>query len=96
MNQRSPKIDGYVQSVIERYSKEFGIDIDPVNPTREQRLRLALEIDKRDKVNNSWYAMEIMVCRRIDSSEMQYAFLITQYLMFPQDARKFYDGFPEP
>lgn len=89
------RVDGYVSSLIKHYSKEFGIDIDPQNPTREQRLNLALALDKKGDHSSRWSAMEIMVGRRIDSTERRYAFLLMQYQMIPQDARKFYEGFSE-
>ena len=83
-------VDGYVQSLIKTYSKELDIDVDPNN--REQRLQMALELDKRGK---EWEAMELMVGRRIDSRESPYAFLIMQKKLFPQDTETFYKGFPE-
>ncbi len=83
-------VDGYVQSLIKAYSKELNMKVNPDN--REERLQMALELDRRGK---DWEAMELMVGRRIDSSETQYAFLITQKKMFPQDSETFYRGFPD-
>lgn len=92
-NKQTPELDGYVQSLIRHYSKEFNLNIDPSNPTREQLLDLALKLDEKGDHASIWYAMEIMVGRRIDSSERDYASKIVQYKMFPWDARKFYEGF---
>lgn len=83
-------VDGYVQSLIKAYSKELNMKVDPNN--REQKLQMALELDRKGK---DWEAMELMVGRRIDSSEDQYAFLIMQKKMFPQDSETFYRGFPD-
>lgn len=83
-------VDGYVQSLIEAYSKELNMKVSPDN--REQRLQMALELDRRGK---DWEAMELMVGRRIDSRETTYAFLIMQKKMCPQDSETFYRGFPE-
>ena len=83
-------VDGYVQSLIKTYSKELNMKVNPDN--REERLQMALELDKRGK---DWEAMELMVGRRIGSSEGQYAFLIMQKKMFPQNSETFYRGFPD-
>ena len=83
-------VDGYVQSLIKAYSKELNMKVNPND--REQRLKMALELDRRGK---DWEAMELMVGRRIDSREATYAFLIVQKKLSPQNPEVFYRGFPE-
>ncbi len=85
-------IDGYVSNLLETIKKKYGLDINLDNPTRGQRLEAALAI--KDEADG-FYSMEIMVGRRVDSSEQMaqtFGFLRLAEAMNP-NPRKFYDGF---
>jgi hypothetical protein len=87
-------IDEYVRDQLRNISAKFGLKIDVDNPTREQRLEAALAISDQD---NGFYSMEIMVGRRVDSSEefaQTFAMLRLAEAMNPSsNPRKFYSGF---
>ena len=87
-------VDGYVLSLLEGIKDKHGLDIDLNRPTKSQRLEAALAI--KDKAQG-FYSMEIMVGRRVDSSEefaQTFGMLRIAEAMNPQsDDRKFYEGF---
>jgi hypothetical protein len=83
-------VDVYVRSLLEDVKNRHHIQIDLDNPTREQRLEAALAM--KDEANGH-YSMEIMVGRRVGSDEQELTFLLLAQAMFPQDPRRFYDGF---
>jgi len=85
-------IDGYVCGLLERARKKHGVKITLNRPTREERLEAALALHVEA---NGFYSMEIMVGRRVDSSEsmaLTFAFLRIAETMNP-NPRRFYDGF---
>ena len=91
LNEIQP-IDGYVSNLLENIKKKHNLDINLDNPTRGQRLEAALAI--KDEAGG-FYSMEIMVGRRVDSSEQiaqTFGFLRLTEAMNP-NPRKFYDGF---
>ncbi len=91
-------IDGYVKRLLEFANREYNLGINIESPTRKQRLEAALKIAEAgvpDKHSAEWSAIEIMVGRRIDSSEEK-AGLYAMLLLDPQktaDPREFYSGF---
>jgi len=89
------EVDGYVSGLIEHYSKELELEMDPKKPARQARLNMALKLDEKGDHASQWSAMEIMVGRRIDSSEEIYGMLFMMYKLGTMDKMKFYDGFPE-
>ena len=89
LNEVQP-IDGYVRSLLENAKERYHLDIDLNNPTRGQRLEAALAM--KDEANG-FCSMELMVGRRVDSDEQGLTFLLMAQAMFPQDPKKFYDGF---
>lgn len=87
-------VDGYVSVLIESYGKKLGMNIDSQSPTREERLKLALKLDETGDHGSQWSAMEIMVGKRIDSSDTAYAMLFLVYKMGGMSKESFYEGFP--
>jgi len=87
-------IDHYVRRLLESVKEKRGIDIDLDNPTRGQRLEAALAMQHEA---DGFYSMEIMVGRRVDSSEPaadNFAFLRIAEAMNPsRNPRAFYEGF---
>lgn len=87
-------VDGYIYNLLEIAKEQYGLDIDLDKPTRSQRLEVALAM--KDEADG-FYSMEIMVGRRVDSSEhfaQTFAMLRMAEAMNPRsDDRKFYDGF---
>lgn len=59
-------IDSYVRNILKTAKERYGLDIDLDKPTRSQRLEVALAM--KDEANG-FYSMEIMVGRRVGSSE---------------------------
>lgn len=91
---QTQEVDEHVSNLIESYGQEFGIDIDPKNPSRKLRLELALKLDEGCVRENQWSAMEIMVGRKINPQEMQYVVLFMSYRVSGTDRMQFYEGFP--
>ena len=93
LNEVQP-IDRYVQSILQNAKEKYGLKINLTNPTRGQRLEAALAMQNECDGFNS---MEIMVGRRVDSSDKLAQMFITlklaQALSKPSDQRKFYEGF---
>jgi len=86
-------IDGYVRNLLESAVKNYHVKVDLENPTRGQRLEAALAMQNE---GNGFYSIEIMVGRRVDSSEpfvQTLSFLKITQAMFHQDLKIFYDGF---
>lgn len=94
MPEQKPKVDGYVSFLLKKYSEELGVKIDFENPSWESRLELALKVDRKG-VDHQWSAMEIMVGRRIDSTDDVYAGLFLMYTMGLMTKEYFYKGFPK-
>ena len=88
-------VDSYVQRMLERIVQEHKLKINPKRPTRAQRLEAAMLI--KDEANG-FYAMELMVGRRVDSNEIL-ALDFTMLKLASQssptysDPRAFYEGF---
>lgn len=95
LNEVQP-VDGYVMSLLKTAREKFGVDVDLGNPTREQRLEAALKFDGLGYHGGKWSAMEVMVGRRVDSSEPlaeTLGFLEIARIMFPNDdVREHYKG----
>lgn len=86
-------IDGYVRSLLEHAVRRYNLKIDLRNPTRGQRLEVALAMQHEA---DGFYSMEIMVGRRVDSSESMaqvFAMLRITQTVGPSDPRDFYEGF---
>ena len=88
LNEVQP-IDGYVRNLLEYAKVRYHLNIDLDNPRRSQRLEAALAM--KDEANG-FYSMELMVGRRV-SSDDPLAFMLLTQAMFPQDPRRFYEGF---
>jgi len=89
------QVDGYVAMLLETYKQETKTNIDPENPSREDRIHAALHFDR---VGKKWLAVEIMAGERIDPDSKKatvYNFLLAAQTLFPQNTRRFYEGFPE-
>ena len=90
LNEVQP-IDGYVQDLLRTAQATYGLDIDLDRPTRGQRLEAALAM--QDEAHG-FYSMEIMVGRRVDSSEpLAGTFAMLKMLDSTSDVRGFYSGF---
>ena len=92
LNEVQP-IDEYVRSLLESASEKYNLDIDLDSPTRGQRLETALAM--KDEANG-FYSMEIMIGRRVDSSEQTaetFGMLKIAEAFGPLNPRKFYEGF---
>lgn len=86
-------VDGYVKNLLKHAKEKYDLDIDLEEPTRRQRLEAAVRM--KDE-SNGWYSMEIMVGRRVDSSEPageNFAFLAITQALSPDNPYKFYNGF---
>ena len=86
-------IDGYVRHLLETVAKNRGVNIDLDRPTRAQRLEAALAFQNE---SNGWYSMEIMVGRRVGSSDpfaITFTMLKMAEAMGRSDPQRFYSGF---
>jgi hypothetical protein len=86
-------IDGYVRNLLEHTKERYNLNIDLDKPTRGQRLEAALAM--QDEANG-FYSMEIMVGRRVSSSEQlaqMFAMLKLAETMGPPNPERFYEGF---
>ena len=87
-------IDGYVRNLLLVVAEKHSLQIDLDNPTRGQRLEAALAM--QDEANG-FYSMEIMVGRRVSSSESMaetFGFLkIAEAMNSNPDPGKFYERF---
>ncbi len=80
-------IDGYVKILLKN------VDVDPDNVSRADRLKAAMKYHNQ---GDSFSAMEIMVGRRVDSSEnaaRMYAQLLIVNKMTNGNPESFYEGF---
>jgi len=85
-------IDEYVRERLKYAKEKYNLKIDLDKPTRGQRLEAALAMKDEDP----WCSMEIMVGRRVDSSEelgRTLAMLQIAEALGPSDPRRFYAGF---
>ncbi len=89
LNEVQP-IDGYVRNLLRHAKESYNLDIDLDNPTRGQRLEAALAM--KDEANG-FYSMELMVGRRVSSDEQSLTSMLMIQVMFPQDPKRFYEGF---
>ena len=92
LNEVQP-IDGYVRGLLEYATKKYNIKIDLNGPTRGQRLEVALAMKNEEA---GFYSIEIMVGRRVssdDPKDQPLHFMLLTQGMFPQDPRRFYEGF---
>ncbi|MEM4714319.1 MAG: hypothetical protein QXQ79_02130 [Candidatus Nanoarchaeia archaeon] len=74
-------MDAYVSNLIKELGKQFRIEIDPKNPSLEDKLKLIGALDETENYELQWYAMEIAVGRRIDAQEQELPFLFATYLL---------------
>ncbi len=88
LNQVQP-IDEYVRDLLTHAKERFGVKVDLENPTRGQRLEVALVMQHESQ---GFPSMEIMVGRRVSSDEPLVRMMVTQ-AKSPQDPRRFYEGF---
>ena len=87
------QIDEYVRSLLRNANKKYGLKIDLDKPTRGQRLEAALAMQDE---GDGFYSMEIMVGRRVNSSEglaEMFCMLRLAQALELSDPRKFYEGF---
>lgn len=73
--------------------EKYDLDIDVHEPTRGQRLEAALAM--KDEANG-FYSMEIMVGRRVSSSDPKDQALVFTLMIqgaHPSNPEKFYEGF---
>jgi|SRR3989338_1354894 len=92
LNEVQP-IDGYVRTLLEMARERYHLNLDLENPTRGQRLEAALAM--KDEANGL-YSMELMVGRRVstdDPKDQPLHFMLSTQSVFPQDPRRFYEGF---
>lgn len=82
-------VDGYVKQLLQDARERYGLNIDLENPTREQRLEAALAMKDEE---NGFYSMEIMVGERVSRNDPLVMLLLIRE-MFPEEPRRFYDGF---
>lgn len=86
-------VDDYVHTLLKSAKERYGLDIDLNKPTRSQRLEAALAMKDED---SGFYSMEIMVGRRVSSSEQSaemFAMLRLAEELGPSNPRRFYAGF---
>ena len=86
-------IDNYVKGLLKYALKKHDIKIDLDKPTRGQRLEVALALEDEA---NGWYSMEIMVGRKVDSSEpfaQTMGMLTIAKSLGNSNSRKFYSDF---
>ena len=89
LNEIQP-IDEHVRSLLEEAKERYHLDINVGQLTRGQRLEAAVAMRDQEK---GIYSLEIMVGRKINSSDTVVAFLLFAQAVSPQDPRTFYDAF---
>ena len=93
MDNEVQPIDGYVGGLLKHAKEKYNINIDLDKPTRAQRLEAALAMQNE---GNGFCSMEIMVGRRVDSSDPfveTFLMLKMAQALGPSNPRSFYDGF---
>jgi len=65
LSQKEP-VDNYVKVLLEQAKKNYNLDINTENPTRGDRVKAAIAMRNE---SSGFYSLEIMVGRRVDSSE---------------------------
>jgi len=87
-------VDGYVRQVLANASRRYGLPVDLENPTRAQRLEIAVAMSKE---SGGFTSFEIMAGRRVKVDEPIAAnfmqVLLLQTMGGMTDKRAFYDGF---
>ena|SRR3989338_3400137 len=87
-------IDGYVRQILMQANERFNLGINTDMPTRGERLKAAMAL-KED--SNGFTSMEIMVGRRVSSTETaaeSFTFLrLAQAMSGDNDLEHFFEGF---
>jgi len=81
---------GHVKQLIDKYSEEFGIDINKNSPSKYELLEICQKLDAKGGDTNSWLAMEIAVGRKLEPTELEFVMEKMIYISKQIPAEIFY------